>query len=150
MAAMSSKILSNIHASGILTYDIEVRLEGRKMDTQRGGSHCNLMCTTPNQKVKICDECPLWNAHAAFQSVYGEQVVQAYNWWRDAWIRTGQIYAKDRMLDFVTAWIEVPPIITKPKRPITITGLSMSTALRTVEVIVLGLMLVQMLIYTWP
>lgn len=88
-----------------------------------GCFRCSLIWRAPSQKVKICCDCPIWNPlDITFEEVYGECIQQTYDWWRDAWIRTGQTYAKDRMVDFVTTQIDPPLRVSKPnleaKKPV--------------------------------
>jgi hypothetical protein len=105
--AIMADVERSVHISGNLP-DIEV------LDVKRGvcnhwtngylGPHCGLIRRIPNQKIKICSDCPIWKTtDAIYEDVYSTHVLETYSWWRDEYERTGQIYAKDRMVDFVEA-----------------------------------------------
>lgn len=123
MAAMSSKVLAEIQARAamgrVLMADIEVNL-----DTKRGRcyqwiggekGHCGLVRRIPNQKIKICDDCPLWlTTDATYEEIHQTHVLQTYDWWRSEFVRTGQTYAKDRMVDFIKTWQPEPGPVPEP------------------------------------
>ena len=125
MAAMSDKVLAEIQARAAmgraLMADIEVSLNEHGkchnwVPYMSGGQKCSLVRHIPNQKIKICSDCPLWKTtDATYEEIYQTHVLQTYEWWRSEWERTGQTYARDRMVDFIKTWepeLEPEPVVS--------------------------------------
>lgn len=147
MAAMSDKVLAEIQARAamgrMVMSDIEIMLQtGRGMchnwRADIGGQpQCVLVRKIPNQKIKVCYNCPLWQTtDVTYEDLYDTHVLQTYNWWREEYIRTGQTYARDRMVDFIKTWQPEPE---PPVTSITITHWRVHVA--PLEAFVLGVML---------
>jgi hypothetical protein len=162
MAAMSSKVLAEIEARAAMgrwvMTDIEVSLDDHGkchnwVPYINGGPKCSLVRHIPNQKIKICSNCPLWKTtDATYEDIYQARVLQTYDWWRNEYVRTGQTYARDRMVDFIRTMHdpqpESQPSIVKHPRVITPIHLDVFAC-----GFVLGVLLVsfaQLLIYWWP
>lgn len=162
MAAMSSKVLAEIQARAamgrLMMADIEVSLNrsrGMYNNWHAGiqGPHCVLARKIPNQKIKICSDCPLWlTTDAIYEEVYEAHVIQSYDWWRSEFVRTGQTYAKDRMVDFVKTW--EPELYTPSETLISGHWYDHKTPLQVLMFgIALGLVIgiaIQTLVNTWP
>jgi len=54
-----------------------------------------------HQKIKVCSNCTTFTSlDVVYSDVYGVVITPTYDWWRAEWLRAGQPYAKDRMVDF--------------------------------------------------
>jgi len=64
-----------------------------------GESYCNAT-RKEGTPLKVCSNCLLWTVTDAIYEDLNKVVIeQTYEWWREEFIRTGNLYARDRMTD---------------------------------------------------